>query len=61
MKRIDLNIELKLNKINENNSVLRWFDHIQSLDGNLLSKHILSGKCVGKQPAGERRKSGSSH
>ena len=39
-----------------NESILRWFGHMERMDENRLVKRMYSGECVGKKPVGRPKK-----
>src|SRR5678815_5068657 len=39
-----------------NESVLRWFDHMERMNDSRLVKRMYSGECVGNRPAGRPKK-----
>ena len=43
-----------------NESMLRWFGHVERMNGNRLVKRMYSGECVGNQLAGRSKKNGLS-
>src|SRR5678815_4204400 len=39
-----------------NESMLRWFGHVERMNGSRLVKRMYCGECVGNRPAGRTKK-----